>query len=195
MCDPVSLSLAAATVLTAGSQVYGGMVANAQGKYEQAVAKENRKHELAARDDANQRRTIEQMRHWRRVSQMLGEQRAEGAALGLDVNFGSMADLQEDTMMIGYEDSAILNQNFDKEVKGYEINAANYTMQGRAARQRGKGALIGGLLSAGGTILGGASQIGQYRAGMGSASGATASFGSTGGAYGTRSGSWTGPRP
>lgn len=175
MCDPVSITLAAGAILTAGSQVYGGMVANAQGKYEQAVATENRKYTEAAREDAQQRRTVEQMRHWRKVSQALGEQRAQGAGQGLDVNFGSMLDIQDDTSMLGYEDSAILNKKFDNEVKGFDIEAANYTMQGRAARARGKGALIGSALGAAGTILGAAAQVGQYRAKLN-----TPSFGAQG---------------
>jgi hypothetical protein len=167
MCDPVSIGLAAATIVTAGAQIYGGMAANAQGKYEHAVAQQNIKHERAAAEDAKGRERVEQMRHWRRVSQMLGEQRATGAAHGLDVNFGSVAELQEDTLQIGMEDSAIIAENTRKEIKGYDINAANYAMKGRAARMRGKQALTGSFLSGAATILGGASQIGQYRASMG----------------------------
>ena len=162
MCEPVTLAIAATTVAAAGT-MYQGAAANAQARYEADVAQENRKHELAARDDAFRRGEIEQMRHYRQLSQRLGLQRASLAASGLDVNFGSAADLQTDTMLLGYEDSSIIAENTMREAKGYEINAANYTMQGRAARSRGTAALVGAGLSTASTILGGASQVGEMR--------------------------------
>lgn len=173
MCEPVSLTLAAAAV-AAGGQIYSGMAANAQGKYEARVANENRKAELAARDDANRRGTIEQLRHYRQLSQRLGAQRAQMAGTGLDVNFGSPVDLLGDTEMLGWEDSQIIAENTAREARGYEINAANYTMQGRAAKARGKAALHGSFFQAGATLLGGASQAGQIQAQQGGA----ANFGS-----------------
>lgn len=162
MCDPVSLTLAAGLV-TAGGQVYGGLAANAQGKYEARVAQENRRHELAAAQDARERGAIDQMRHYRKLAYNMGEMRARQAASGLDLTFGSAADLETDTALLGYEDSAIIAENTRREVQGYEISAANYTMQGRAARSRGKSALIGSGLQAAGTILSTASSINKAR--------------------------------
>lgn len=181
MCDPVTLTVltVAATVVTAGSQIYAGAAANAQAKYEGKIADRNAKYEREAGADAMNRRNIEQMRHWRRVSQMMGNQRAQMAGQGLDIEFGSPADIIDDTLTIGKEDSQTINENFAKEIKGYDINAANYTMQGRAARARGKAAMTGALLSATGTILGGASQIGRMNANFGAPGG-----GGGGGGYG-----------
>jgi len=150
---------AASALVAAGGQVYSGLAASAQGKYEQRVAEVNRGMELRSRDDARERGEIEQMRHYRRLSQQLGEQSARQAASGVDVNFGSAAGLIDDALMIGYEDSAIIGENTIREMRGYEINAANYVMQGRAARSRGRGAVIGGFINAGSTILGAASQV------------------------------------
>lgn len=180
MCDPVSITLVAATVLTAGAQVYGGMAANAQSKYQAKIAGQNAALAREAGKDAENRRAIDQQRHWRKVAAALGMQRAQSAALGLDVDFGSTGDLQADTLQIGYEDSSTINENFAKELKGYDVEAANYTMEGRAAKARGKAALTGSILSAGGTILSGASQVaGQGAKGSGSVGGAN--FGTTGG--------------
>lgn len=170
MCDPVTLTVltVGATVLTAGAQVYSGMAANAQGKYEAKIAGQNAALARESVKDAQSRQAIEQQRHWRKVAAAMGMQRAQAAAAGLDVDFGSPGDLQEDTLMIGYEDASTINENYGKEIKGYDIEAANYTMQGRAAKARGKAAEIGGFLSAGGTILGGASQVGKMNANFGS---------------------------
>lgn len=162
MCDPVSLTLAAAAI-TAGGQIYGGLAANAQGKYENRVAQENRKHELNAAADARERGAIDQMRHYRKLAYSMGDMRAKQAASGLDLTFGSAADIETDTALLGYEDSAIIAENTRREVQGYEINAANYTMQGRAAKSRGKAAMIGGFLQAGGTILSSASSVNKAK--------------------------------
>lgn len=166
MCDPVTLTVlaVASTVITAGSQVYAGVAENKQAKYEGKIADRNAKYERENIKDAQGRRNIEQMRHWRRVSQLMGQQTAEQAGMGLDVSFGTPAETVEDTLMIGTQDSMTINENYGKEIKGYDINAANYTMQGRAARARGKAALTGSILSATGTILGGASQVGRINA-------------------------------
>jgi hypothetical protein len=163
MCDPVSLTIGAA-VITAGAQVYGGMAANAQGKYQQRIAEQNRTVELQARDDARARGEIEQMQHWRKVAHIYGEQRAKQTASGLDPTFGSAADLMTDVQLIGYEDSGALAENTVREMTGYETNAANYRMQGRAARSQGKAALVGGILQAGSTILSSASQVSKMSA-------------------------------
>lgn len=165
MCDPISITLAVGALVTAGSQVYGGIAANQEGKYEQGVANLNAKLEEGKRSDAQQRGSLEQMRHWRQVAQRQSAQRAQLAASGVDVNFGSAFDVQEDTAMIGGEDSAIIEQNTTNEVRGYDINAMNYRTQGKAARFRGKSALFGSALAATGTLLSGASQVAKQRAG------------------------------
>jgi hypothetical protein len=164
LCDPVTLTIAATAVAAIGTG-YQALSANAQAGYEADVAQENRKYELAAADDARKRGETEQLRHFRQLSQKLGSQRAALAASGLDVNFGSAGDLQDDTAMLGYEDSAIIAENTAREVKGFEINAANYTNESRAAKARGKAALIGGAISMGSTILGGATQTANMSSG------------------------------
>lgn len=171
ICGPaaiVPLTIAAAAI-QAGGQVYSGLAANAQGKYEQRVALQNRDIELRARDDAAERGEIEQMRHWRQVAQSYGDQRARQAASGLDVSFGSPAALIGDVMDIGGEDAAIIGENTVREMRGYEVNAANYVMTGRAARSRGKAALIGSGIQAFSTILGAAKQVSSMGAARASA--------------------------
>ena len=167
MCNPLALTALtiASTVVTAGGQIYAGNAAAAQGKYENQIADQNAKLEEASREDAFNRRNIEQMRLWRQVGQKLGEQRAGAAAAGLDTNFGSPADIQRDTMTIGTEDSSTLNDNFNKEIKGYDINAANYRAQGQAAIMRGNAARTAGFIGAGGTLLSGAAQVAKLNMG------------------------------
>jgi hypothetical protein len=161
LCDPVTIGVlaVASTALAAGGQLYAASAQANQAKYAANVATENRKHELAARDDARKRGEMEQMRHWRRVAQMQGQQRAELGAAGLDLGFGSALDIQDETLAMGFEDSTIINENTAKEVKGYEINAANYANQAKAHKMTAKAAKVSGYIGAASTILGGASQL------------------------------------
>lgn len=168
MCLPVAAVAAiAGAVISAGGQVYSGMAANAQGKYEQQVANQNAQLEQRAQRDAISRQETAQVQHYRRLSQALGEARLRNAAAGLDVGFGSAADLETDIALIGYEDSATLAENANKETLGYDISAANYRSEGRAARARGKSAQTAGFIGAAGTLLSAASQVKKQNAASG----------------------------
>ena len=160
MCLPLAAAAAvAAAVVTAGGQIYAGQAANAQGKYEQRVANQNAELEQRSQRDAISRQETEQARHYRRLSQALGAARVRNSAAGLDIGFGSAADLETDIALIGYEDSATLAENANKEIMGYDINAANFVNEGRAARSRGRAAQTAGYIGAAGTLLSSASQI------------------------------------
>ena len=167
MCDPVTALAVTAAVVTAGSQVYGGMAQNAQAKYQAQVSNQNAQLEERNRIDAISRGETEQMQHYRKLSQALGEARVKNAGVGLDVSFGSAANLESDIALMGYEDSATIAENTNKEVLGYDINAANYRMEGKAARMRGKAAQTAGFIGAGATLLSSASQIAQMNTGRG----------------------------
>lgn len=147
------------------------MAANAQGKYEQQIAQENVKAERAAAADARRRGEIEEQRRYRLMSQQIGQNTAAFAANGLEVDFGSPADVISDARTIGYEDVQTIRDNTKREIEGYDISAANYTMQGRASRARGKAALVGGVLQGASTLLGAASRFGGPGAGSTSSGG------------------------
>ncbi len=150
---------ATAAVVTAGGQIYGGMAADAQGKYQQRVNEQNAKLEEVSRGQAMQRTETDQMRHYRKLAQAMGEARVKNSAAGLDVGFGSAADLESDIALMGYEDSATISENTMQEVRGYDIAAINQRTQGAAARMQGKAAKTGAFIGAAGTILSQGSQI------------------------------------
>lgn len=134
------------------------MAQNAQSKYERNVANQNAELERRSQRDAIERGETEQRSHYRRLAQSLAEARVKNSAAGLDVSFGSAAGLEDDIAMIGGEDSATIAQNTYKEVQGYDIRAANYVAEGKAARMRGKAAQTSGFIGAAGTLLSAASQ-------------------------------------
>lgn len=89
----------------------------------------------------------------------MGEARVKSSAAGLDVNFGSAANTEDDIALIGYEDSSAISENVTKEIQGYDINAANFRSDAKAAKMRAKSAKTASYIGAAGTLLSGASQI------------------------------------
>lgn len=156
-----------AAVVTAGSQVYGGMAANAQGQYAAQIANQNAKLEERNRVDAISRGETEQLRHYRKLSQAIGQARVKNAAAGLDTGFGSAADMETDLALIGYEDSATISENTIKEVMGYDIAAINQRNEAKASKMRGSAAQTGAFIGAAGTILSSATQIGSMNSAKG----------------------------
>ena len=162
MCDPVTLTIAATTVMAAGS-AYGGLAANAQGKYEQRVAEQNAGLERRKFADATERGAIDQMRRYRESAAAIGRQRANAGAMGLDADFGSLMAGQDDTAMIAQEDVYTIGKNTGREIEGYDINVSNFVSGGRAARSRGKAEMFQGFAKATSTLLSGGSQVGQLK--------------------------------
>lgn len=187
MCDPVTAVVVGLTIAAGATTAYGqiqqGNYANAMGKYEAQIAERNAKISEQGRVDAAKRGEREQLNHWRRVAQAMGEQRATFAAGNLDVNFGTPADVVEDTMLIGMEDSSIIAENTKKEIEGFDIEAANFRDAGAAAKSRGKAAKKAGRIAAVGTILGTAAQAAGSFTPHGSTS---AGSGSSGTSYSNR---------
>jgi hypothetical protein len=194
ICDPITALAITGAVITAGGMVYQGQAQQAQAKYESKIANRNAELEERSRRDAIARGETEQRNHYRKLAQAMGEARVKSAAAGLDVSFGSAANLEQDIELIGYEDSATIAENVSKEVQGYDINAANYRSEAGAALARGKAAKTASYIGAAGTLLSSASQIGAMNVGKGNNwYGGPKKTGGTSLTAGT-SGSWVGPR-
>jgi len=163
MCDPGTLAIAATVASVAGT-VTSTAANYQQARYEAAVAKESQRAENERVRDAMQRGDIQARDTARRQSQLIGAQRAAMAANGIDLTFGSAADLMADTAMYAREDQWTVRENTRREVMGLDISAANFGAQAVAARGRATGALIGGGLQAASTIAGGAQRYGKIRA-------------------------------
>lgn len=164
MCEPVSLAIAGTAIAAAGSIVQGVNQSN-QMRYAARVADANAAMDRAAAQDAIDRGAKEEQRQYRKNAQLLGQQRAALAANGLEVDFGSAADIQGDTKRIGWEDASTIRQNAIREAKGYEISAANNVDKAASSRAGASAAVIGSVFDAGSTILSGASQVAKLKAG------------------------------
>lgn len=163
MCAPPAILALGAAVVSAAGTAYGGLAANAQGKYESRVAEQNARLVAEQSRDAIERGQRDAARLDREYAQTAGAQRAAMAANGIDIDFGSAAGVQQDTAMLRDEDRAAHDRNVFNELRGFDISAANERAKGRAARAKGQSAMIGSFISAGGTLLSGASQFGKMR--------------------------------
>ena len=168
MCPPAALpaiAIGAAAISSAGA-VMAGLPANAMGKYQQQVAEQNAAldREAISVEKENTQRTL--ANHWRRVAQLKGEQKLAAAAGGVSTDFGTAAEIVEDTDMLAREDADLIARQGTQNIRGLDRSVANNIAEGRAARSRGKGAMIGSFFEAGSTMLGGATQYSKLKAGI-----------------------------
>ena len=155
MCVP--LAVAAGVVSAAGSLV-SGTQSLMQGNYEANLARQNAAMEREAARDSIMRGRDEARDFYRRVGQVKGEQRAAMAANGIDTGFGTAGAVQDDTQMLADEDAASLYKNIGERTRGFDINAANFVAEGRAAKQRGRNAMLNSVFEAGSSLMGGFQQ-------------------------------------
>lgn len=137
----LAIASIASTLVSTAMSFYGqqqqAKAAEAQGKYQMAVARNNQiLAERAARDSEargklSERRTREQTR------QLIGRQRAALAGMGVEVDEGSALDLTTDTAEIGELDALIVRSNFQREAYQYRAQGANAIAQGQLAQFEG----------------------------------------------------------
>ncbi len=155
MCDPVTIGLAALSVVSSGVGMIGQMN---QASYQAKIADRNAslEREAARQEQENTREAA--LAHYRKIAATKGAQRVAGAANGVSLDFGTAADVVADTEMLGREDVGRIYAQGAQAVKGRDIGASNYTAEANAQRSARTGALIGGIADMGSSVLGGVSQ-------------------------------------
>lgn len=165
MCGPVPLMIAS----TALSVVGGIQQANAQASAARYSAQVNERNAILAERRARDAldRGVEAEREVRmRGGLLAGKQRAQMAAAGLDLGFGSPMDVLTDTL-VGIElDSARARRNAQSEAEDFDRQAWSYRAQAGMDRAEARNARVGGTIGAVGSVLSGASNIYRYRAGI-----------------------------
>jgi hypothetical protein len=157
MCPPV-LAIAAAAV-TATGHVLNGIGQSQQYRYQAQIDDQNNKLASDQARDSIDNTNLEAQRRYRQLADTQGKQQAAMAANGVDLNFGSPADVQRDTAMIGGEDIGQIYKAGYQRTRGYDIDGWNYRSQAAANRAKASGALTQGILNGLGSALGSASQI------------------------------------
>ncbi len=154
MCEPTTL-LIAATVATAASAAIGGYANYQAGKQAEGAARVNQEYERRAERDAMERGSKEEIAHYRKLAALRGEQMARLSGAGLDVSFGTPADVITDTNVLGAADADIIRENALREAEGHRISASNYGVQASSAAFQTKLGVATTALDVGTTLLGG----------------------------------------
>lgn len=124
--------------------------------------------------DAVARGTEEESRFRSSVRGIIGSQRANQAAQGVDVGFGSTVDVQADAAFLGELDALTIKTNAAREAWGFQVQAEDLRKRGQIARKEGvyleksgQAAQSASRWSAAGSILGTGTSLLQMRYGFG----------------------------
>jgi hypothetical protein len=166
MCLPAAAAIPlaiAATAVTAGGQILNGVGQSQQLRYQARTDETNARMAEGQAKDSIENTNLEARQYLRQKSQLQGQQTAAMAANGVDLSFGSAADVQRDTNMIASEDLYQLYKGGNERTKGFEINAFNYRSRAAGERSQAKNAMTQAIFGAVGTALGGASQVANMK--------------------------------
>lgn len=133
-------------------------------RYQAQIAESNKQLTREAASDSIVQGQEQQRQLGREVAARVGAQEARMAGNNIDITAGSAARLISDTRMIGREDSVALNENTNRETRGFQISSWNYESEKRSARAEGKQAKIAAGFGAASTFLGGATQYAKFKA-------------------------------
>lgn len=90
----------------------------------------------------------------RRGAALRSAQRASLGAKGIDLGYGTAADLQDQTDFFTQADVATARTNARKNALGYQAQAGGFAAEGANARYQGNLATTSSMLSAAGTVAG-----------------------------------------
>ena len=134
-------------------QLYAGYAGYQAGRANEALANWNADTlDLQAQDAITQGFEAEG-RLRRNVVGLVGVQRAGFSNQGVDVNQGSAADVQIDTVRQGETDALTVRNNAAREAWAYRVRAAQTRAEGEQAAASGRSQAVGGVLGAFGSLL------------------------------------------
>ena len=146
MCD-MGITATIASVIAAGVSAYGSYEAG-QSQKEAAEYNAEVQHQAAKAEIQSGNIKAQEMRD--KARRIAGTQAATFGASGLDTTSGTASDILSETRMFGELDALRAINNAESAAYGLKAQSELDLFQGRAAAR-------GGALSAGGTLLAGAS--------------------------------------
>ena len=150
MCEPTTIAMAAMAV---GGGV-SAFSAIQQGKTAQKVANNNATMAEYAAQDAQKRGEEDAMAVQRKAAALKSSQRVGLAANGLDLSYGTAADLQDQTDFFAQSDAATARTNASREAWRLRAGGEQDRAAGAAARSNANLQAAGTLLSTAGSVAG-----------------------------------------
>lgn len=157
MCVAIAaLGLSAIGTATAGASLAGAAISAygmiQQGKTAQQVANNNAKMAEYAAQDAQKRGEEDAMAVQRKAAALKSSQRVAMAANGLDLTYGTAADLQDQTDFFAQSDAATARTNASREAWRLRAGGEQDRAAGAAARSNANLSAAGTLISAAGSV-------------------------------------------
>jgi hypothetical protein len=153
----------AATGLSAGGELAGGLGGFQLANYQAAVAANNAKIAAANAQAATASGSFEESAEKEKTGQVVGEQAAAYGAHNIDVNVGSPVAVKQSTQTVGALDAAMIHYNAAKAAFGFNVEAGAERAQSQLAQLAGLNALTTGITKSASTLLGGAASVsGRY---------------------------------
>jgi len=121
-------------IFTAIMAAFAGYQQMQQGKYQEKVSEFNAREQENEATRIRNKGVEEEIAHRNKVSKVLGQQRAQLAASGVDISSGSAADLQDSTIVEGEADALRIRSNFEDQADAMERQSVLTLMEGRSAR-------------------------------------------------------------
>lgn len=148
----LSVAQALALGATVGGSVLAGASAYQQGQVAKQTAESNARMAEAAAQDAQQRGEEEAAAVQRRGAALKSSQRVSLASKGLDLTYGTAADLQEQTDFFTQSDVATTRDNARRE-------AWNLRARGQQSLAIGRADALNSQMQAAGSLLSGAGMV------------------------------------
>lgn len=160
MCEPLTILAAASTAAAAAGLVMQGNAAAAEADYNAAVQRNNAILSANRAQQERDRGRQEEDRKRREIARVVGSQRAQTGASGIELSSGSPLDVLTGTIQEGEVDALQIRRNAEQRARDYEYEGRNLRAEAVMTERAGQSARRQGFLSAGGTVLGGASKWG-----------------------------------
>lgn len=166
MGDSGNLAAASSGIMSVSSLASGfaqSQAIRAQADYEQQQANTNARLAELNAEQTLKKGEKEAQAHKRKVSGLIGAQRAALAGQGVDIGTGSALAVQEETAVQGVVDEATIRNNAYREAWGLKFQAEEYRSKGRFAQISGRASARSTLLTGGLQALAyGAEGFGKY---------------------------------
>lgn len=136
MSDPITTTLLIASAATSGVSAYG--TAQAQNRAAKANAAALNKQ---ADDEIAAART-EEAKYRAKVKALIGSQKANYAASGVDISSGTAQEIFEETQAIGNADAMTIRSNAQKKAESLRMGASAYEAGQTSSLLSGGSALL-----------------------------------------------------
>jgi hypothetical protein len=157
------ISLIGGGVTGAITSVAKAEAIRAQTDFERRALQEQAKFSRRAGRQAIKRGRAAESQQRQRTKKLLGAQRTALAAQGIDIDAGSAAELQTETLALGGEDALTIRRNARLQALGFELRAEDLLLQRQVAGISGRARRRSTLLTGGLRFARGLTQAAAFR--------------------------------